>query len=200
MSFARVATITVAFAVVIAALPGAARADARDEVQAAYAALMKQGKFRSVGTADSPRGGAQKQSVEVVWPDRFHMMSPEAEIIVIPGATYMKRDGGWSQLPIPMGQLIDRFKPEAMKQAYDQTTNLKSLGDSTVNGHAVRGYEYDTTVTMMGVTAKSHNKLWVDKDTGLPARQESDGEAMGHKSHNVNDYEYDSAIKIEAPM
>lgn len=178
----------------------AARADAQQEIHAAFEAMVKAGKFRTTGTTDAPRGGPQKNTVEVVWPDRFHMTSEQTEVIIVPGSTYMKQGGKWQQLPVDMSRMIERFKPQAMKEAFVNTSNVKAIGDSTVNGHAVRGYEYDTTVKVAGVTASSHAKLWVDKDTGLPTRMESDGEAMGHKSHNVNDYEFDAGIRVEAPM
>jgi hypothetical protein len=182
----------------VAAAP-VARADARAEIQAAYAAMVKEGRFRTVANVDGPKG-PEKQTVEVVWPDRFHMTSPQVEIIIVPGATYMKQGGKWSQLPVDMGRMIERYRPDAMKSSFDSVTNVQSIGDSSINGHAAHGYEYDSSVTVQGVTAKSHAKLWVDASSGLPLRQESDGEVMGHKSHHVADYEYDSGIKIAAPM
>jgi len=193
-------TAAVSFLVAALGLPlHAAHADARSEIQAAYAAMVKEGKFRTVGNVDGPKG-PEKQTVEVVWPDKFHMTSAQVEVIVLPGATWMKQGGKWSQLPVDMSRMIERYKPEAMKNAFDSVTNVQSIGDSTINGHAARGYEYDSAVTVQGVTAKSHVKLWVDKSSSLPVRQESDGEVMGHKSHHVADYEYDSGIQVSAPM
>lgn len=176
-----------------------AHADARSDIHAAYAAMVKEGRFRTVANVDGPKG-PEKQTVEVVWPDKFHMTSPQIEVIVLPGATFMKQGAKWSQLPVDMSRMIERYKPQAMKDAFDSVTNVQAIGDSTINGHSAHGYEYDTSVTVQGMTMNSHAKLWVDSSSGLPVRQETDGEVRGHKSHHVADYEYDSGIEISAPM
>lgn len=194
--FAPAAALGFALAVMF---PSVSQANPRDEVLAAYQAMAKAGKFRVVGMNETPQG-AQKDNIEIVWPDRFHVMSGHGEIIVIPGATYVKQGAKWQMFPMDMSKMIERYRPEAMRDQFERTVEVKALGDSDINGHAARGYEYDTSVTVQGITAKSHAKLWVAKDSGLPIHQESDGEAMGHKSHHVADYEFDPSIKIDAPM
>jgi hypothetical protein len=87
-----------------------------------------------------------------------------------------------------------------MKSAMTGTTNIKELGASEINGQAVRGYEYDSTATVMGTSSSAHVKMWIGTGTGLPVRQEIDGSAMGHKSHTVQDYDFTSPVKIEAPL
>jgi hypothetical protein len=99
-----------------------------------------------------------------------------------------------------MSQVVKSLSPEALRQGYEAMTNVKDLGESERGGKTVHGYEYDTQLTVMGINAKSHVKLWIDADTKLPVRQESDGEAMGQRSQTSLDYTFSDDITVTPPM
>lgn len=191
---ARIATFSVALACAPAAL-----ADARAEIFATYDAMVKFGRFHTEGTATSKQGTAIISST-VVWPDRFHVRNGENEFIIVPGKTWMKQGGQWQALPMDMSAMVKSLSPEAMRQGYDNMTNIVDLGTSEMDGRSVHGYEYDTKATMMGVTATSHVKLFVDPATNLPAHQDAEGEAMGQHSSSSFDYTFDKDLKVEAPL
>ena len=174
-------------------------ADAKADILASHKAMMKAGTFRIVGTTESSQGKAETWA-EIQWPDRYHIRGNGTEVIVLPGKTYMKQGDKWTALPMDMSAMIKSMSPEAMKQGFDSMTNVKELGEQSIDGKTAIGYEYDSSVTMMGITAKSHVRMWVDTATDLPLRQEIDGEAMGVKSKSVQTYTFDPSIDIEAPL
>ena len=179
---------------------GPALADPKADLLAAVDSMAKIGKFRSTSTITSEDGKVFKTSAEVIWPDRFHIVTDQMEAIIVPGKSYIKQGGTWQVVPVDMSQMVQGFRTEAMKNSMASTTNVKDLGTSEINGHQVRGFEYDSTATVMGMTSSAHSKMWLDTATQLPVRQEVDGKAMGHKSHTVQDYDFTSPVKIEAPI
>lgn len=187
-------------ALALLACAPAAFADVKADVMAAHEAMVEAGKFRTVGTVTS-KDGTQELWSEVHWPDRFHARNAGGEFIMLPGQTWMKQPGGeWMAMPMDMGAMVKSFTPDAIREAYENMTNEKELGESRLGDKTVRGYEYDTTATIMGIKATSHVKVWVDTATDLVIKQEIDGEAMGQKSRTVQTYAYDPAISIDPPI
>jgi hypothetical protein len=182
--------------------PLASAEDVVDVLRRSHAAMIDQGAFVTEMTADS--GGRKVQTrVEVVWPDRYHMTSSgggaDTEVIILPGTTWMKQGGQWMKLPMDMGQMIQAFQPDAMKQSIDNIANAEELPQDSVDGKAARVIRYDTQATVMGVRSKSTVKAWLDADTLLPLMQEIDGEAMGMRSRTTQRYSYPDGLTIEAP-
>jgi hypothetical protein len=190
-------TIVFVCALVVASI---AQGGAKEEILASHAAMVKFGKFHSEGTVTAKDGTVTKTWSNVVWPDRFHVRNAGQEFIIVPGKTYMKQGEQWLPFPMDMSQLVRSLSPEALRQGYEAMTNVKDLGESERNGKSVHGYEYDTQLTIMGVTAKSHVKLWIDADTKLPVHQEADGEALGQRARTAIDYTFDEGIEVEPPM
>lgn len=188
-----------ALAALLAFAPVVASADVKSEMMAAHAAMVEAGKFRMTGTVTSKEGTVPLWS-EVQWPDRFHARNPGGEFIVLPGATYMKQGGQWMKMPMDMSAMIQSMTPGAIRQQFENMTNAKSLGEKTIDGETLVGYEYDTSATMMGIKAESHVQVWIDPDTKRIVRQTVDGKAMGQTSKTEQVYEYDDSISIDAPM
>jgi hypothetical protein len=192
------------FAVLLAlslALP--ALAGPKEDIMAAHQKLVERGKFRMTSVTEGG-GDTTRTEAMVEWPDRYHMKIDAAgqknEMIIIPGGTWMKQGGQWMKFPMDMGAMIQSMTPEAMKKAYDGMSNIREIGSAEVEGRDATGYAYDSKVTMMGVTSTSSVKLWIDDDTGLPLKQEIDGEAMGTKSTTVQVYDYESPVSVRAPQ
>lgn len=193
--FLRVVVVVIAW---LAFAPFAA-ADVKADLLASHEAMMKAGKFRMTGYTET-KGKRDELWTEVHWPDRYHARNAGGEFILLPGKTYMKQGGQWMAMPMDMSAMASSFAPEAMHQMFDNMTNAKDLGETTLEGRTVRAYEYDTFVTMMGFKAQSHVKVYIDPETNLVVRQESDTEAGRQQSKVVQEYEYDPSISIDAPM
>ena len=185
-------------ALVFLAFSGSAFADAKADIVAANQKLMEKSKFRMTGTTTSG-GKTMNMWAEVDWPDRYHMRTDDVEFIILPGKTWMKQGGQWQALPMDMSAMVKSMSPEAVKQAEANMANVKEIGAETIDGKSTTAYEYDTSMKMMGITAKSHVKVYIDGD-GLIVRQESTGEAAGQNSVTKHDYEYDESIDITAPQ
>lgn len=177
-----------------------ARSGPKEDILASHAAMVKFGRFHSEGTVTAKDGTVTKTWSNVVWPDRFHVRNAGQEFIIVPGQTWMKQGGQWLPFPMDMSQLVKSLSPDALRQGYEAMTNVQDLGESERNGKTVHGYEYDTKVTIMGVAAKSHVKLFLDPETMLPVHQDTDGEAMGQRSQTALDYTFDEGIEVKAPM
>src|SRR5688572_7382006 len=176
-----------------------AAADVKSDMLASHEAMVKAGKFRMVGTAKTDKGTDNLWS-EVQWPDRFHSRNQAGEYILLPGKSYMKQGGQWIAMPMDMSAMVQSLSPVAVRQTFDNMTNAKELGESEIGGKKVKGYEYDTFATIMGIKATSHVKVWIDPETKLVVRQETDNKAAGQTSKVVQDYEYDTSISIDPPM
>ena len=187
------------FALFVAFAPAVAMADVKSEMMAAHEAMVDAGKFRMTGTVTT-KGETVPLWSEVQWPDRFHARNPGGEFIVVPGGTYMKQGGQWMKMPMDMSAMIQSMTPGAIRQQFENMTNAKALGEKTIDGETLLGYEYDTSATMMGIKAESHVVAWVDPDTKRIVRQEVEGKAMGQTSKTVQVYEYDDSISIDPPM
>jgi hypothetical protein len=62
----------------------------------------------------------------------------------------------------------------------------------------VHAYTYSVDTTMMGIHVTSTNRIFVNA-SGQIVHAESDGEAMGQKSHTTQDIRYDDSIRVAAP-
>lgn len=180
-----------------------ATAGPKEDIMAAHQKLVERGKFRMTSVVEGG-GTTSRTEAMVEWPDRYHMKvdasGQKSEMIIVPGGTWMKQGGQWMKFPMDMGAMIKSMTPEAMEKAYEGMSNIREIGSAEVEGRDATGYAYDSRVTMMGITSTSSVRLWIDDDTGLPLKQEIDGEAMGTKSNTVQVYDYDTPVAVRAPQ
>lgn len=193
----RSAAVLLALSLALPALAGP-----KEDIMASHQKLVERGKFRMTSVTEGG-GDTTRTEAMVEWPDRYHMKIDAAgqknEMIIVPGGTWMKQGGQWMKFPMDMGAMIQAMTPEAMKKGYEGMTNIREIGASEVEGRDAIGYAYDSKVTMMGITSTSSVKIWIDEDTGLPLKQEIDGEAMGSKSTTVQVYDYETPVSVRAP-
>jgi hypothetical protein len=69
---------------------------------------------------------------------------------------------------------------------------------TTWNDEPAHAYRYSVDTTMMGIHMTSTNRIFVNS-AGRIVHIESDGEAMGRKSHTTQDVKYDDSITVTAP-
>jgi outer membrane lipoprotein-sorting protein len=179
----------------------AAHADPKAEIVAAYQKMVEKGRFQSITESTSGKTVSRTEGT-VVWPNRFHMKTDSGgtrtEFIVIPDGTWMNNGGTWTKLPMSMDAMIQSLTPEAMRKGIDGMSNVVYVGEQDLDGSPARVYTYDSKVTIMGVTAESKVRLWVDAASGLIARQDGDGKAMGMSSTSTTRYRYGD-FEVNAP-
>jgi hypothetical protein len=192
----------VVLAVFALCLSFTAVADPRADVVAAFEAMLAKGGYSAVveGTAG---GKPTRTELRVLWPDRYHIKSDNAgtktEMIILPGASYMNNGGNWMKLPMDMSAMSRAYSPEIMRKGLEGMSNVVDLGSEDLDGIDARVYAYDSKVTVMNITSTSKVKVWVDADTGLIVRHDSDGQAAGMHSKTVARYNYDK-VEIKAPL
>lgn len=191
----------VAIALLALAVTVPATAHADSDAQAVVVAAQKKMmdlRFRTEMTSTS-KGETSKATGEFDTMERMHMKTPDAEIIMVPEGVWMRSKGeGWMKPPIDMSGMFKQFMPKTVADIQKGMSNVKDEGMSTWQGKPTRVISYDMNTKVMGFSVKSHNRLWIDK-SGLPIHSEVDSEAMGQKSHAVQDIIYDDSIRITAP-
>ena len=179
----------------------AAGGDTLDEVMAAARAQMTQKGYRGRILSESA-GTTTEMSIEYVAPDRYHVISPATEMIIIADKTYMKQGDTWMQIPMNMGAMLKQFQDPAfmMEETGFTMSNAGYKGVEDVDGVAADLYEYDSTISISGTPDTSHTQLWVSTVTGLPLKSVSTSELAGVESVTTSLYEYPTDLTIDAPL
>jgi hypothetical protein len=186
--------LAVALAASIATSP--AHADPRGDVMAAFEQAMAQKSYRATSTSQV-RGQAMTSTIQAQPPDRFHMSSPESEVIVVPGGSWMKQGDQWMKLPMDMSAMIKGMTLAAMKDSANLVQDVKELDSADVNGCDSKTYAYHSSGEMMGVSVEAEVEVAICGETGLPVRITSVDTKQ--KTRTVVDYDYAAAVNIQAP-
>lgn len=136
-------------------------------------------------------------TAEVIMPDKFHMVMPQGEAVIIGDHTWMKMGGKWMEIP-GMGKTIGGLTKQAELSSAASAQNL-TCSDADHEGKSYRLFEFDASGKTMGINAKTHVKLYADAGTSLPAYQEIEGESLGKKSSMSQTFTFDPSITIEPP-
>ena len=171
-------------------------ADARDDVFKAYQKLM--GSRFAVDMDTTSDSGAMKSHGEYDTVERIHFKNDKMEMIVIPEGTWMKTGKDWMQPPMDMSGMVKQFIPKSIDDLRASTKNAVDQGATTWNAQNVHAYTYEVDTTIMGIHVTSTNKIYVNA-SGQIVHAESEGQAMGRKSHTTQDIRYDDGIRVNAP-
>ncbi len=185
-----------ALALAAALVAGAAHADARDDVVAAFHKVMEDGSYRMTMTADTDQGPMETR-MDVQWPDRFHMKHAGGEFIILPAGTWMNAGGQWMKVPMNMSQMIDAYSKDAMEKGVDAIRDVTLVGEETVQGCDARHYRYNASGEFMGVKSDSESEVWICEDSGLPVQMVSGERGKDARVRIV--YDWDATIDIRAP-
>jgi hypothetical protein len=177
--------------------PCAARAsDAREDVFKAYQKMMGSRfavEITTVSDGDTTTSRGEYDTVE-----RIHFRNDRMEMIVLPEGTWMRMGKEWTKPPVDMSGMVKQFVPKSIEDMKAVTKSVSDEGMTSWNGTPVHAYAYSVDTTMMGIHVTSKNRIFVDA-AGRIVHVESDGEAMGRKSHTTQDVKYDDSIRVTAP-
>jgi hypothetical protein len=110
----------------------------------------------------------------------------------------MRTGKEWMKPPIDMSGMVKQFVPKSIDDMRTATKSASDDGMTTWSGQPVHAYTYSVDTTMMGIHVTSTNRIFVNA-SGQIVHAESDGEAMGQKSHTTQDIRYDDSIRVAAP-
>jgi hypothetical protein len=175
----------------------AARADARDEVIAAWENAMARGSYRMQMSTES-RGRTQSQEIDVQLPSSFHMRSPETEMVMLPQGTWMRVNGSWMRMPVNVSQMAEAYSADAIEQGKQSLQQVERVGEGMVEGCDAVSYRYTSSGKFMGIRSDSTTEMAVCKDSGLPRLLTST--SGGRRADTVRIvYDFDAAIDIRPP-
>jgi hypothetical protein len=170
--------------------------DAREDVFKVYQKMM--GARFSVDITTVSGNDTMKSHGDYDTVERIHFKNDKMEMIVLPEGTWMRTGKDWSKPPVDMGGMVKQFIPKSIEEMRAATKSATDDGMSTWNGQPVHVYSYRVDTTMMGIHVTSTNNIYVNA-AGQIVHAESDGEAVGRKSHTTQDIRYDDGIKVVAP-
>jgi hypothetical protein len=177
----------------------AAERKAAGAVFTAYNKMLESKFAVDVHTTDD-KGNKSQALAEYESLSRIHVKTDRMEVVTTPEGTWVKADeAGWQQPPSEMAAMVKQFVPKSAAELQASSKNIKDEGATTWQGKPAHAYSYDTELQVMGADVKSHNKVIIN-EAGQLVRSESDGEAMGNKSHSVQDIRYDDKIKVAPPQ
>jgi hypothetical protein len=183
---------------VLLAAPAFALADAQTALFAAYQKMLdSRVATETVSTDES--GKQTKAHSEFDTIDRVRVVTDQVSFVILPEGTWMRSgNGAWSQPPFDMSKMFKQLLPRTLEEVRAGTKNIKDEGEKSVNGQNTRALSYDVDTRIMGIAVSSHTTIYIDAD-GRIVRSESDGVAMGKKTHSVQDIRYDDSIRVKAP-
>lgn len=202
-----------AAALVAAGVVGAeapARADCSVEVALAVQAMGKK-PFRRETHAIG-ENGPFKMVNEYQPPDRMHQVliplteNKEVEAIVVGEKAWTNNGSGWIESPPEEAQQLVTYMIKSGVQIYQEVGKFACVGLETVNGRELRAYrglnpEPKTKEEKESTAAKNEavRMIYLDPQTGLPARSIFAREGMLDKPLFSEDYTYPDDLKIEPP-
>lgn len=171
---------------------------AADAIFAAYAKMLDSRFAIDIRSTDD-KGHPTQALAEYETLSRFHVKTDRFELVSTPEGTWVKADqAGWTRSPVEMAAMVKQFVPKSAAELQASSSHMKDEGATTWNGQPAHAYSYDTDLKVAGTEVKAHNKVLINP-AGLLVRSESEGEAMGVKSHSVQDVRYDDSIKVMPP-
>ena len=188
-------------ALLLAAVAGAAHADPKTEVFAAWDAMIAAKSYRA--SVEVTAGDVVvKQTIEMIIPDYMRVTGgPGGDLVITPAGAWLKAPGQeWMAAPPGTAAMSKQYMSEEfVAQAKAGVKSVEALGTETVAGKPARTYRVEQLMTMMGVESQTSTKLFVDAENGRPIRQEIDATTMGRSSRTLQDIEYVADLKITAP-
>jgi hypothetical protein len=175
----------------------AALGDPKNSILQGLVAQLKTKSFR-VNSTSVANGKTTMRTVEYVAPDRYHIKTDTFEAILIGTKLYRNTKGKWA-LDVAMSSLVKPILDE-MRNVPVDVTDVHLFGPDVENGVPTVAIGYSTTVTISTIVVKSVNKTWLRVSDGLPVKQEIDATVSGIATHTSQTIDYDSTIKIDAPV
>lgn len=166
---------------------GHANADCKAEVDGAFEKLRAGKAFNLTTKITNDKQGALSMSVDYVLPDRMHQRvtlgdSPTSmETIVVGTKVWSNQGQGWAEVPANFAEAIAKQMQDTVAAPSKSKVDYECLGDQDFEGKTYAAYRAAlpavTDEPIAGSPAvkekpgkPNQQTLYVDKQTGLPAR------------------------------
>jgi hypothetical protein len=173
---------------------------ARAAIVDAILKFQSAGPFRVTTTINTQGGGSTKATAEVILPDRFRIITPDTEILIVGDLSFTRQDGAWvKETSSGLASLIPELIGNLSNQAIQGISAATLVHPETLNEIHTQEYRYQSDIDLAGETIFTDNQLWIDDATGLPVRLVSAGFYNGVQSTTIQEFTYDPAIAIDVP-
>ncbi len=176
----------IAILLIVVANPVFADQSCKERVDAAFAKLRETKSFR-LETTIKNTDGTLKMQADYILPNRMHQKvtlggdGAAMEMIVIGKQAWSNQGGGWAQLPEAFATTVANQIKETVAEAPKVATDYKCVGDKELEGKSYALYQgvlamplsadaKDKGPRVSAVTVPNQQSVYIDKDTGLPAR------------------------------
>ncbi|HEY3345809.1 MAG TPA: hypothetical protein VGJ97_12825 [Anaerolineaceae bacterium] len=178
---------------------GQDQGEAHNTIAAALKKIQQAGPLQIHAVTITEDGKSVTIEAVIILPDRYHITTPNAEIVIVGDQAYTRQKTGWVKTTPDLGNLISRLIGNLSDQAILNITDPFLSHSEMVDGIATNEYRYRTSIDMAGEAVAMDNQIWIDATNGLPIRLESTGEYAGVQSTTVQKITYDRSLKIELP-
>lgn len=192
-------------------------ADCSTEVDAAFEKLRKSAAF-SMETKITNEQGTLTMSNDYVMPDRMHQRvslstgGPQTmEMVLIGDKAWSNHGQGWAPLPPNFAQEVAKQMKETVAEPPKDTSKFKCLGDVEFEGvtyaayratrtpDAEKGEKEKKSAAQPAASTPNVQTVYIDKKTGLPARNIVTPEADTKKRLFDGTFTVRDGLKIEPP-
>lgn len=195
--------------------PAWAEKSCKEQVDEAFAKLRNSKAFRLETTIVNAQGRLKMQA-EYLLPDRMHQKvsvgdeSGPMEMIVIGKKAWSNQGQGWAELPEKFAETVATQMRDTVAEAPKSMTEFKCLGDKDFEGTTYAVYQgilatpLDPAAEQKGprvtaVQVPNQQHVYVDKTTGLPARNIVNSVTEPDKRLFDGRFTIVDGLKIEAP-
>jgi hypothetical protein len=173
--------------------------DARETITTAMRKVRQAGPFHIHSLTTTEDGKNIVLDGDVILPDRFHITSVEAEILIVANQTYSKQNGRWVDLKMDSGSLVSELIGSLSDQAIAGINRAMLAHPETMDGIPTHEYKYQSNLNLSGEKYVSDNQIWISDSSGLPVHLETSGIIAGVQATTVQEITYNPSIQIEAP-
>jgi len=183
-------------------------ATCKDEVAAAFEKQRKTNSFRMVTNMVSAEGPVQ-MTVDYILPNKMHqtikaLTNPNpAETILVFDRAWTNEGKGWTSAPPELADQLSKEISETVLEPPSKFIDYACLGRVAVDGKEYFAYraQEDTREKIPGAPQADPplRLLYVDPETGLPARNVAALKGREDKPFFKTVYAYPKDIKIEPP-
>lgn len=180
------------------ALPLAARADPRADVQQALERIVAAGGFRAevTGAVFGPGTPATSGTIDVLFPDRIHARTEVIDFITTPEGAWINLFGVWT--PVDRDRIpVTAFSRSAMRKAIASIGDVRAEGTVMTNRCEEHIYRFRASGQLPGATADGDARIWVCANDGRPAKLEATDAASGGRINLA--FDWSRRPEVEAP-
>jgi hypothetical protein len=185
-------------AMAMLALPLAARADPRADVQQALERIVAAGGFRAevTGAVFGPGTPATSGTIDVLFPDRIHARTEVIDFITTPEGAWINLFGVWT--PVDRDRIpVTAFSRSAMRKAIASIGDVRAEGTVMTNRCEEHVYRFRASGQLPGATADGDARIWVCAKDGRPVKLEATDAASGGRINLA--FDWSRRPQVEAP-